>query len=96
MAVGAPVTATDADRDVLNYILAATGDDNPKFMIHPTSGQITTRWGLDREGAAEAAAEAAGSCADATLGTPDTECTVTVTVTDSAGATDTATVTHRD
>ena len=35
MAVGAPVTATDADRDVLNYILAGTGPDNDKFPDSP-------------------------------------------------------------
>ena len=89
MDVGAPVTATDADRDALNYMLAGTGADNAKFEIDAKTGQITTMWGLDREGAAEASAEAAGTCA----GTPSTECTVTITVTDSAGATDTATVT---
>ena len=89
MTVGAPVRATDADRDALNYMLAGTGADNAKFEIDPTTGQITTMWGLNREGTAEATTDTAGTCA----GTPATECTVTVTVTDSAGATDEATVT---
>ena len=80
MMVGAPVTAMGG-HGVLNYTLAATGDDNAKFMIDQKTGQITTRWDLDREGAAEATADAAGTCA----GTPSTECTVTVTATDAAG-----------
>ena len=89
MNVGAPVTATDADRDALNYALSGTGADNAKFEIDQKTGQIKTRWDLDREGAAEATADTAGVCA----GTPNTECTVTVTATDSAGATAEATVT---
>ena len=64
MAVGAPVTATDADRDALNYILAGAGADNAKFEIDAKTGQITTMWDLDREGTAEATADVAGTCAD--------------------------------
>ena len=67
--------------NALTYALTGAGADNAKFKIDRKTGQITTRWDLDREGTAEATATMAGDCA----GTDGTECTVTVTATDSAG-----------
>ena len=85
MTVGAPVRATDDITNALNYTLEGTDGDNGKFDIDQKTGQITTRWDLDREGVAEASAEVAGTC-DAAGDSPGTECTVTVIATDSAGS----------
>ena len=72
--VGAPVTATDADNDVLNYVL--DGADADKFKIDQETGQIT----IGDEGLNfEADDGAAGQCAGANA------CAVTVNATDSAG-----------
>ena len=45
--VGAPVTATDADSDVLNYTLSGT--DEGKYEIDQKTGQIKTKLDLDFE-----------------------------------------------
>ena len=72
MVVGAPVTATDADGDVLNYTLEGTipqvGGENA-FRINRATGQITTNAVLNYDG------EPA----------PTREFTVIVRATDSAG-----------
>ncbi len=47
-AVGAPVTATDADGDTLRYSLEAV-DDHASFTIDSSSGQIETRAAHDYE-----------------------------------------------
>ena len=47
-AVGAPVTATDADGETLSYSLEAA-DDHASFTIEPSSGQIRTTAAHDRE-----------------------------------------------
>ena len=52
MIVGAPVTATDADGDVLNYTL--DGTDVASFEIDQATGQITTDAALDYDTLAEA------------------------------------------
>ncbi len=46
--IGAPVVATDADNDDLNYSLS--GDDSASFDIVATSGQLQTKATLDHEG----------------------------------------------
>ena len=94
--VGAPVTATD-NHGTIRYSLVAGGDAE-RFEIDEKTGQITTALELDYEGEAPAVAGppvVVGSCADATGGSPDRECTVTVTATDSTGeaSTNNATVT---
>ncbi len=85
MVVGDPVTATDADGDVLNYALGepANNNDNGIFRIDQKSGQITTSGALDYE---ETVTTEADQCTTANA------CVVTVTATDSAGADSTATV----
>ncbi len=95
--VGAPVTAT-GNHGTVRYSLADSGDATtaaPRFKIDEKTGQITTEVDLDYEGEDPATATAAGSCADASSGSPDRECTVTVTAFDSTGEapTNTATVT---
>ncbi len=86
--VGAPVTATGNHGEV-NYVL--TGTDASLFKIDPKTGQISTAFDLDYEGETIATATDSGSCADAASGSPDRECTVTVTATDASGeATSTA------
>ena len=82
MAVGAPVTATDADGDVLNYTLTDAGDA-AEFEIDQKSGQITTSVALNYE----LGDGVAGQCDTANA------CSVTVTATDSAGAASTEMVT---
>ena len=47
-AVGAPVTASDADGETLRYSLEAVGD-HASFTIEPSSGQIRTRAVHDHE-----------------------------------------------
>ena len=74
MKVGAPVTATDDNGDVLNYTLGGT--DEAKFDIDQKTGQITTAVRLDFEATAEAT-----NCDGI-----DDICVVTVRATDSAGA----------
>ena len=83
MVAGAPVAATGG-HGALNYVLTG-GADQAKFEIDRKTGQITTKYELDREGESGATASMAGSCSNAGLGTPDTECAVTVSVTDAAG-----------
>ena len=86
MNVGAPVTATDDISNALTYALMTGGDDDDgKFKIDPKTGQITTRFDLNREATTPATASDAGSCA-ADSGNGMQECVVTVTATDSAGA----------
>ena len=93
MNVGAPVTATDDITNALNYALGTTTDDGI-FEIDQKTGQITTRFDLNREADADATATAAGACS-ATTGTPASRmtCVVTVTATDSAGLDSTAAAT---
>ena len=77
-AVGAPVTATDPDNDVLTYSLA--GDDASSFAIGPSTGQLAVGSGADLDyesGDTELTVSVVAS--DGTLA--DTA-TVTVTVTD--------------
>ena len=81
--VGAPVTAT-GNHGTVRYSLDA-GDDAERFKIDDKTGQITTNVVLDYEGGAPATADDAGSCARASSGSPDRECTVTVMATDSTG-----------
>ena len=83
MNVGAPVTAT-GNHGTIRYSLDA-GDDAARFEIDEKTGQITTDVDLDYEGGAVATEDAVGSCANASLNSPDRECTVTVTATDSTG-----------
>ena len=45
---GGPVTGTDADKDVLNYVLSGTADD-ADFDIDQATGQITMVTALDYE-----------------------------------------------
>ena len=72
MIVGAPVTATDADGDVLNYRLVTVGTDAASFAIDQATGQITTAAALDYD-------------PTTTTPTPIRIFTITVTATDSAG-----------
>ena len=81
--VGTPVTAT-GNHGTIRYTLAGT--DGALFDIDDKTGQIKTNVVLDYEGETPATADAAGSCSEATGGTPDRECIVTVTATDSTGA----------
>ena len=83
MTVGTPVRATDDITNALNYTLG--GADAARFEIDQKTGQIKTLVDLDREGVAAATADILGSCQDANADSPDPECTVTVTATDSAG-----------
>ena len=80
--VGAPVTATDADNDVLNYTIA----ENDNFSIDQATGQIKTKATLDFETPTDTgtdntydvtvtATDSAGEASDPTV-------TVTITVTD--------------
>ncbi|MDE2945186.1 MAG: cadherin domain-containing protein [Gemmatimonadota bacterium] len=78
-AVGAPVTATDPDNNVLTYSLAA-GDDASSFTIGASTGQLAVGSGVDLDyesGDTELTVSVVAS--DGTLA--DTA-TVTVTVTD--------------
>ena len=88
--VGAPVTAT-GNHGTIRYTLDTNGGDAARFKIDEKTGQITTLVVLDYEGVDPATADAAGSCADATNGSPDRECTVTVIATDSTGDSTTGT-----
>ena len=45
--IGAPVTATDADKDTLTYTVG--GDDGSAFAVDSTSGQLKTKSALDFE-----------------------------------------------
>ena len=45
--IGAPVTATDADRDTLTYTVG--GDDGSAFAVNSTTGQLKTKSALDFE-----------------------------------------------
>ena len=45
--IGAPISATDADGDVLTYTLG--GDDADSFDIDPSTGQLITKAALDTE-----------------------------------------------
>ena len=76
-AVGAPVKATDADGDVLNYTIA----DNDNFSIDQETGQIKTAAALDFESGTTSytvtvtATDSAGEASDPTV-------TVTITISD--------------
>ena len=88
MTVGAPVTATDADGDVLNYTLA--GDDAGHFEIDQKTGQIKTEMDLDFDDPADRLRDTAGNntyVVTVTRPTPlvqpeTTPVTVMITVTD--------------
>ena len=89
MTVGAPVRATDADNDVLNYVLS--GEDSGKFKIDQETGQITVGDdGLDYEAVGGTAAQCtiANSCSvmvnatDSAGEVADTAVTVSITITD--------------
>ena len=91
MTIGAPVRATDADNDVLNYFFVDGGTDNAKFKIDQKTGQITIGdEGLDYEadGGVTGQCDTANSCevmvnaTDSAGETADTAVTVTITVTD--------------
>ena len=47
--VGAPVTATDDDGDVLNYVVQTTTPQDAPFRADPATGQITTTAALNFE-----------------------------------------------
>ena len=83
MEVGVEVTATDADDDILTYMLG-DGGDNDLFSVDKETGQITTGAGLNYEAAGGTAGQ---QCAAAN------ECEITVTATDSMGGEATAMVT---
>ena len=75
--VGAPVTATDADSDVLNYTIST----NDNFSINQETGQITTKAALNFESdtiSHEVTVTATDSAGEAS----DPAVTVTITVTD--------------
>ena len=46
-AIGAPITATDADGDVPHYWIDGTGADNDKFDIDPLTGELTAALDFD-------------------------------------------------
>ncbi len=76
--IGAPVTATDADRDTLTYTVG--GDDGSAFAVNSTTGQLKTKSALDFE---------TKSSYRVTMGVTDSNgegdtITVTITVTDVA------------
>ena len=81
MKVGAPVIGKDDANRPLYYELVDTSTDAAMFAIDSKTGQITTALDLDYEATAVATADAAGGCSTAA---DRRECTVTVTVTDSA------------
>ena len=69
--IGAPITATDADGDVLNYSKAAGGAENALFDIDQKTGQLSV---------------AAGTTLDFEAAAPnDNEHVVTIMATDSSG-----------
>ena len=74
--VGAPVTATDADSDILTYELS--GADAASFSIVGGSGQIQTKAQLDHEAKATYTVTVTATDPSAAPGT----ITVTITVTD--------------
>ena len=77
--IGAPVTATDADGDILTYSFDSnSGAATSSFTIDSATGQLKARRGLDYE---------------ATDAPENDEYEVTVRATDSQGASNTATVT---
>ena len=85
MTVGAPVTATDADNDLLNYVLSGTAVDN--FDIDQKTGQITTKTDLDFDTATKDSdgyykLEVTVNATDSAGEDADTAVTVTITVTD--------------
>ena len=89
MSVGTPIRATDADSDVLNYVLS--GEDSGKFKIDQETGQITVGDdGLDYEAVGGTAAQCtiANSCSvmvnatDSAGEVADTAVTVSITITD--------------
>ena len=75
--IGKPVSASDADNDVLVYTLG-DDDDEDSFSISPSTGQLKTKAALDFEADANPA---------------DDEFSVMVTATDPSGAFATETVT---
>ena len=90
MEVGAPVTATDADNDVLNYSKSTGGADNDSFSIDQATGQLTFAAELDFDDPGSAATsntyvvtiiatDSAGVASSAGDANP---VTVTITVTD--------------
>ena len=75
-AIGAPVTATDADSaDVLTYTLSGSGDDDELFDIDWATGQIMTKSPLNVEDLVN----------DRDLNTEGMQLMVTVRATDPAG-----------
>ena len=72
MAIGAPVTATDADDDTLTYTLG--GDDEASFDIDPATGQLKTKATLDFETKASYSVTVTATDGD------DASDTVTVTI----------------
>ena len=75
--IGKPVSASDADNDVLVYTL--TGDDAARFKIDASTGQLKVNQKLNFEGTA--GADSADNCT-----TTANTCEVTVTATDPSGA----------
>ncbi len=83
--VGAPVTATDADNDLLNYHISG-GTDATSFKIDQETGQITTAAALDFSDDAGGPTDdeyvIEVSATDSAGGVSDPAVTVTITVTD--------------
>ena len=77
--IGKPVSATDADNDMLLYLeyTLTAGADMTRFDIDPTTGQLKVKQKLDFEGTT--ASDSTDRCAA-------TACSVTVTATDPSGA----------
>ena len=74
--IGKPVSASDADNDVLVY--TKSGADEARFNIDASTGQLKVKQALNFEGAIDA--DPANNCDELN------ECSVTVTATDPSGA----------
>ena len=79
--IGKPVSASDANNDVLVYTLG--GDDAARFDITNSTGQLKVKQALNFEGSA--GAESTDNCAGDVDNNINT-CEVTVTATDPSGA----------
>ena len=79
--VGPPVTATDPEGDSIKYTI--DGDDKALFDLHETSGQLSTKDGLDHETKPTATVKVVATVAKtATAAEKKDEATVTITVVD--------------
>ena len=97
--IGAPVSATDADNDILTYFLDVDGAAS--FDIGSTDGQLQTKAPLNRASRSSYTVFVSVRDSKDDLGEPDTaidattEVTINVTTTTTATATATATATTR-